>query len=130
MNFLSFLEAIGAGVLLLFSGGITFLLIKKIIKVKEEEGIIISIVFLIFNIPLIILPIFLPIALYLNNGISYLIVMLSSAFIIISFLYIYEKIIRITFLIKLDKDLYYKLKDEAHKKNIPLKKFIYQNLKK
>jgi len=130
MNFLSFLEAIGAGVLLLLLGGISFALIKKTIKTKKEEGIIISIVFLIFHITFIILPIFLAVALYLDNGLSYLVVMLSSALIIISSLYIYEKTIKTSFLIRLDENVFYKLKDEARRKNISLKELIYQYLER
>ncbi|MCR1231190.1 hypothetical protein [Klebsiella quasipneumoniae] len=127
---LEYLKYMGVGLILIPFVFVSIVILKKTTNEFKNFGFGFAFLFLIFNIILLIAPIGILFFTYLDKGIDALLTSLLTFFIIVSVAYIYEKIIKLTFVLRIDEETFYILYHLAKDNNVSIKDMIMERIKK
>ncbi|HHV4090803.1 MULTISPECIES: hypothetical protein [Klebsiella pneumoniae complex] len=127
---LDYLKYIGVGLIL-----IPFTLISIAIMIKtrnefKDSGIGFAALFLTLHITLFLAPLGILIATYFDKGAGALLVTSLTFLLILSSVYIYERLIKLTFVIRIDKETFYVLYHRAKDDGVSIKDLIMERVKK
>ncbi|GEM_PF-714222 len=121
---LDYLKYIGIGLVL-----IPLLLVSKAIFIKTKNefknyGFVFATIFLVINITFFLAPVGILLAIYLDNGMYAFLI--SSLFPLLALIgsYIYDRFIKLTFVIRIDEETFYVLNHRAKDEGISVKALI------
>ena len=127
---LDYLKYIGVGLIL-----IPFFLVSKAVMLKTKNefkyrGLGFAVCFLMVNIIFFLAPVGILLSSYFDNGTGALIISFLTFLLLLSGAYVYDKIIKRTFCIRIDEKTFYKLHHRAKDDGVPIKFLIVDILKK
>lgn len=127
---LEYLKCMGVGIILIPFVFVSIVILKKTTNEYTNFGLGSAFLFLIFNIIFLIAPIGILFFTYLDKGLEALLISLITFFVIVSSAYIYENIIKLTFVLRIDEKTFYILYHLAKDNNVSIKDMILEKIKK
>ncbi|EML4681898.1 TPA: hypothetical protein ME607_003722 [Klebsiella pneumoniae] len=127
---LEYLKCMGVGIILIPFVFVSIVILKKTTNEYKNFGLGSAFLFLIFNIIFLIAPIGILFFTYLDKGLEALLISLITFFVIVSSAYIYENIIKLTFVLRIDEKTFYILYHLAKDNNVSIKDMILEKIKK
>ncbi|MDA3493549.1 MULTISPECIES: hypothetical protein [Acinetobacter] len=121
-------QAIGVGFLIIPFIFISIVFVKKAKKLARNEGISWAIFFSLMNIAFISAPLLILLGAYSKSALFFF-TSISSTFLAISTFFIYEKYMKRTFILRVDKTLYDKLYHQAKDQKTNIKSIIYDKIR-
>ncbi|MGZ0753318.1 hypothetical protein [Kluyvera sichuanensis] len=127
---LDYLKYIGVGLIL-----IPFFLVSKAIMIKtrnefKNSGLGFAVLFLTVNITLFLAPVGIILASYFDKGAVALIISFLTFLLILSGAYVYDRIIKRTFVIRIDESTFYMLYHRAKEDGVSIKDLIVDRVTK
>ena len=127
---LDYLKYIGVGLIL-----IPFFLVSIAIMVKmrnefKNSGLGFAVLFLTGNIVLFLAPVGILLASYFDKGAGALIISFLTFLLILSGAYVYDRIIKRTFVIRIDEPTFYMLYHRAKEDGVSIKDLIVDRVTK
>ncbi len=129
MFLLDIIKAIGVGILLIPFTVISIICLKKTKKTALNDGLLWASLFLIFHLAFIIAPAGILLAAYFDKGMNFVLIVISSLFLVINSYYLYEKFIKKTFIITINSELYSQLHKMSQDENKSIKSIIINKIK-
>ncbi len=128
MPLFDLIQAIGIGFLIIPFIFISIASVKKAKKLALNEGILWAIFFILINIAFISAPLLILLGAYSKSTLFFF-TSISSTFLATGSFFIYEKYIKRTFIIRVEKTLYDKLHHQAKDKKTDIKSIISDKIK-
>ncbi|MCA6941208.1 hypothetical protein LF927_08430 [Pectobacterium polaris] len=121
---LDYLQYIGSGLVL-----IPFFLVSKAVMIKTKNefknyGFSFAAIFLAINIILFLAPVGIILAIYLDKGMNALLIVSFISLLALSGSYVYDRIIKRTFVIRIDEETFYVLYHRAKDEGVSVKELI------
>ena len=108
---------------------ISIICLKKTKKTALNDGLLWASLFLIFHLAFILAPTGILLAAYLDKGMSFFLISISSFFLVISSYFIYEKFIKKTFIITIDSELYSQIQKMSQDEKKSMKNIINNKIR-
>ncbi|EGL0867602.1 hypothetical protein ACTBAE_004199 [Klebsiella variicola] len=127
---LDYLKYMGVGLVL-----IPFFLISKTVMIKtrnefKNSGFGSAVFFLAVHIMLFLAPVGILLATYIDKGTSALLIASLTFLLILAGAYVYDRIIKRTFVIRIDEETFYALYHRAKDDGVSIKDLIVGRVKK
>lgn len=128
MPLFDLIQAIGIGFLIIPFIFISIASVKKAKNLALNEGILWAIFFILMNIVFISAPLLILLGAYSKSALFFL-TSISSTLLATGTLFIHEKYMKRTFILRVDKTLYDKLYHQAKDQKTNIKSIIYDKIR-
>lgn len=126
---LDYLKYMGVGLVLIPFFFVSIAIMTKTKNEFKDSGLGFAVFFLTIHITLFLAPVGILIATYFDKGMGALLIASLTFLIILSAAYIYDRIIKLTFVIRIDEETFYVLYHQAKDDGVPIKDLIVSRIR-